>query len=292
MTVSPSATATLHPTIHRVNTTASTATPAPVARKRGLRHSTAGADNSQFHHGSTYVHDGQTYKMHQVARGVYRGIMPADWDDSTHVKDDTELDVSDKTRSRAPTSASRSTSKASNRLSKKSIVNGCSAQLQCAYWDEASPLNVPEHINEWFNAAYSSMHGLGKRDRTDDTHLWDYLNQPFVIAMIDETGATVGHVTGRTQKAPGYIGQCYSFEGEADMLGVPTSGPEEAVMRTIARLGTADGPEGKSIYASELAGLIYLPDGSSAYLAMAAVESDTKQLDFTSRRICGGPSPA
>lgn len=74
--------------------------PEGLARRKEANRASSGSLHPAFNsipslHGSFGEINGKTVRYHQIAHGILAGVLPEDWDDSVHVKDDTVLEWGD-----------------------------------------------------------------------------------------------------------------------------------------------------------------------------------------------------
>ena len=121
-------------------------------------------NNTGVFHGSYSTADGRVWRYHQIYSGVFVGVDSSEWDDSVHVQNDQELDISS---ADLPT---RNTSFATGDLGERDLSELCSAVLDCIIGTPAFAMRLGSHVMD----LTTSLWAAGGKD------IWAFMNTPFV----------------------------------------------------------------------------------------------------------------
>lgn len=267
VTAQPSATATQSPMYSSVfNTSAPMNTSAPAIAARAANiggQPSEAATTPQVFHGAIRIHGDQRYKMHQVAHGVFRGVDVNHWDDSIHVKDDTELDSSANEQPKHHPSTSQPLATSTKHLETRDD-GYCINMLRCVFNNETALHGVGDVMEYFINKATAaraySEPGKG---------LWAFLNKPFVVVLLGGpvshlfSSAYGGYITAQTQASIGDVKGCSGSDSDVDI---------------IREIGN------QAYKASDMAAAVYLPGGTAPTIAIAA-----RFGEDSTPEICGAP---
>jgi len=170
--------------------------------------------------------------MHQIAHGTFQGVSLEEWDDSIHVKDDTELDISGIEFADAHTDVAVSHPGSSNALESRIFRYAtCQVVLQCVYDLGTQALVGLERVVDTllkyalaaFNRASDVTLNLHMRN-----NIWNFLNRPFIVKVtINSLGSAIGgmvpamvaiFVAMQTTKTDTTVKQCSDTENEVNVV--------------------------------------------------------------------------
>jgi hypothetical protein len=191
-----------------------------------------------YEHGKLADYGGKTYRWHQLASDVYRGINPEDWDDSIHVKNDTVIDDSaiyqrDFSESDATTDTSLST------LEERAFLYyTCQAAKKCLI---AVQGGAAYSIGAVYSYVLDKAQVLANNQQAQG--LWTFLNQPIIVGSTIGVGTAWygGAVSMLTSGQPN-ASQCSSSQTDLDAMksliqDLIAAAPERAVSATISYNG-------------------------------------------------------
>lgn len=194
-----------------------------------------------YEHGQIASYGGQSYKWHQVASGIWRGINPEDWDDNVNIKNDATLDFS----ADYPTNFSKRSTPTDISLWQPSsledrdfLYNTCQAARKCLIAAQNGALySVGYAYLYLLNAAQSLATSEGRQA------LWSFLNQPIVVAATIGIGAAYySGVVSAVTTAQLSASQCSSAQTDLDAIqsliqSVAAAVPERAFQAAVTYNG-------------------------------------------------------
>lgn len=218
----------------------------------------------EIYHGITRVFGDETFKMHQIARGVYTGVKIDEWDDIIHARDDTELDFTGEDpffdfseEHVEDLGDSSDISLLEPRLFKYAT---CSVLTQCVYTVSSKVLfGVFDGVELLFKGI-KSIKNL-KRDQ-----VFRFLNTPYAVQIVGGIPAGVfsGWIVAKTSFSASPVSQCSDKESDLDVLKSAFLGLHGAHIRKT---------EGNI---SDITLSFILPDGTEAKISVnARVSYDT-----------------
>ncbi len=223
--------------------------------------------------------------MHQIAHGTFQGVSLEEWDDSIHVKDDTELDISGIEFADAHTDVAVSHPGSSNALESRIFRYAtCQVVLQCVYNLGTQALvgleRVVDTLVKYALAAYNRASEVTLNLHINRNDIWNFLNRPFIVKVtINSLGSAIGGMFPamvaifaaiQTTKTDTTVKQCSDTESEANVV-------RDAVYAALQ--AQHDG------IASDASIAVTLPNGQTVGLMVNARPSG----DNTSE-VCGAPT--
>ncbi|KAI9748420.1 MAG: hypothetical protein M4579_007234 [Chaenotheca gracillima] len=162
------------------------------------------ASPGTIQHGDFGDVDGKTYRYHQVANGVWRGVDPNDWDDKVHVKNDAALNVSPKSKTR---------DLILDELDERDFTGTCKAALSCA-------IGLASNAKWGCVQVVDQLVSLATAANNNSPQIWEFLNQPFIVAVTVGSPAVAGVVSAFTSKkiSSQPVASCSTVSTEADVI--------------------------------------------------------------------------
>lgn len=222
------------------------------------------------YHGAIRTYGEQTYKMHQIAHEVYRGINIEDWDDSVHTPSDTKIDFSGvENRASQQLSGSVSSRELSPLEERAFRWSQCNGAMTCLYQIGTA---VVYGINGALDFAVAAWNQLKAHRQS----IWTFLNQPIVVGVGigGPLAAFQGYISARTTTVETPPAECSSSNDDGIMI-------REAVYGATLWLSKKNGD------LSDLAVTLTLKSGEVATIVLNA-----RQTGETTPEVCGAPTTA
>ena len=181
------------------STKTSTITASPTTMAKKIRRVDAGSQNEQIEiskrsarpgyilHGDTYASNGQLYKYHQISARAWRGIPIAEWNEGIHKRNTAEIPSP-----KIPRDMDVSPYLPSSPLTPKRAIlpDKCNLIRSCMI---AAPEDRTLTISSAGSALLASI-----QSHSPDGKDWQFLQQPFVVEVLNEQGKSQGFIYAQT----------------------------------------------------------------------------------------------
>ena len=190
-------------------------------------------DSRTREHGEISDYLGKTYKWQQVAQDSWRGINPEDWDDNVHFSSDRKLDTT-----LLPITTDVSARDLSEIDERNFLYATCQLAKDCTLAVVQGTAYGVSAVSSYFLSKALAVSGTN--------NLWEFLNQPLVLALSVNLAANVvsGVVSAVTSNSL-TASKCSDSGTDADALqslinGVAAANPSRAFQATLS-VGGATG---------------------------------------------------
>lgn len=168
------------------------------------------ADVLPIHHGDTFEHNNATYRWHQLAQGVWSGVLIDEWDDNINVMSNDFLEIPESIHAESDDDELLPVLS----LNERSLQGQCKVAVMCTVsLAHAGAAGIRQLGAALVDKAAAQAPKVGKG-------LWEFTNRPFV-ATVGGTGITgfaVMYVNNRWAPGKADPSQCSTKGSEADVL--------------------------------------------------------------------------